>query len=287
MRAEEMARPFGFWMATALVVGGMVGAGIFVMPAQLAPFGAAGVIAWLVAGAGAMMIAWVLSRLTAARPQATGLIAICAEAMGPMAGVVIGWSYWVATCAANAILAITTVRYLSVFLPALQASPLWQALAATLVLTLITLLNLNGAKASGWFQLLTTILKMMPLVAVALILAVLVARGGTAFSAQGRPAFDAAQITPALALVFFALVGFEGAGVVAERVRDPARTVVRATLAGLGVTAVIYVIVCTGIIYALPQGEVAGSSAPIALFVQHFAGASAGMVVAAFAKSSL
>ena len=100
-------RPFGFWMATALVVGGMIGSGIFVLPAQLAPYGATGIAAWIAAIAGTLLIALVLARLTAALPHATGAVAICADALGPLPGVLIGWGYWVGVWSANAVIALT------------------------------------------------------------------------------------------------------------------------------------------------------------------------------------
>ena len=95
MTEHTKQRPFGFWTATALVVGGMIGAGIFVQPAQLAPFGWTGAVAWLIAIPAAMLLAYVLSRLTAAQPGATGIVEIVGGALGPLPGLLVGWSYWV------------------------------------------------------------------------------------------------------------------------------------------------------------------------------------------------
>ncbi|MEO5865548.1 MAG: amino acid permease, partial [Sphingomonas sp.] len=266
------ARPFGFWMATALVVGGMIGSGIFVLPAQLASFGATGAAAWFVAVGGALLLGWVLARLTAAHPGATGMVAICGAALGPLPGLLVGWSYWVGVWSANAIIAITAVRYLSVFVPGLAATPLHSAVAATALVWLLTLLNLNGARAAGRFQVVTTALKLLPLLAVVAILAGLALAGGKQFGATPHAAFSSTALTPALTLAFYALVGFESASVAAERVRDPARTIVRATMAGLVLTGVLYLIVCSGIVYALPEGVAEHATAPVSLFVQTFWG---------------
>lgn len=276
-------RPFGFWMATALVVGGMIGSGIFVLPGQLAPFGATGMVAWLFCAGGAMLIAVVLARLAAARPQASGVVAVCAEVLGPLPGLLMGWAYWVGVWSANAIIALTAVRYLGTFFPALANDPLATAFAAIALIWLLTALNLRGAKTAGRFQVVTTLLKLLPLVAVVAILIGFAATGGAQFHSVPHTAFAWSQLNSAVGLAFFALVGFEGASVAAERVRDPARNVMRATLAGLVLTATLYVIVCSGIVWAMPEKVIAASPAPVALFVTTFWGDAAGRAIAAFA----
>jgi APA family basic amino acid/polyamine antiporter len=276
-------RPFGFWTATALVVGGMIGSGIFVLPSQLAPFGWTGVAAWFCVIAGAGVIAFVLSRLAAAMPQASGAVAMCAAALGPIPGLLIGWSYWVGVWSANAIIAVTAIRYLSLFVPALSATPLAAALSAVGLIWLITVLNLGGARAAGRFQVVTTALKVLPLLAVVAILTGLAFSGGAAFRDHPHRAFVGGSLTSAATLAFFALVGFEGASLVAERVRDPARNIVRATLGGLFFTGLLYIVVCSGVVLALPADTAAAATAPIAVFVATFWGHGASLAVAAFA----
>jgi APA family basic amino acid/polyamine antiporter len=279
----ESRRPFGFWTATALVIGNMIGSGFFALPAQLAPFGFTSVAAWIAAIAGAMVIAWVIAGLSRAMPEATGTLAICAEALGPLPGVLIGWSMWVGIWSANAFIALTAVRYLAVFWPPLAASSLTLVLGAVALLWLITLLNLRGAPAAGRFQVATTLVKLVPMAAIILLLAQLGAKGDLALDAHPHAPFDPRQLAPAVTMAFFAMVGFECAGMAAERVRDPGRTVSRATLTGVGVTGLIYLIACSGIIFAMPQEVIAGANAPVALFVESFWGRWAGLAIAGFA----
>ena len=286
MTEHTEQRPFGFWTATALVVGGMIGAGIFVQPAQLAPYGWTGAVAWLIAIPAAMLLAYVLSRLTAAQPGASGIVAIVGGALGPLPGVLVGWSYWVGIVSANAIIALTAVRYLATFVPALTATPLGEALGATTLLWALTALNLGGARGAGRFQVATTLLKLLPLVAVVLILIGLSFADGASFTAHAQVPLATDQLTTALTLAFFPLVGFESASLAAERVRDPARNVMRATLFGTALTGVLYVLISNGIVFAMPPAEVAASDAPIALFVAQFWGRGASVVVAAFAAVS-
>lgn len=275
-------RPFGFWTATALVVGGMIGAGIFVLPSQLAPYGWTGVGAWVAGIAGTVLLAWVLSRLAIAMPEAPGGIAITGRVLGPLPGVLIGWSYWVGIWSANAIIALTAVRYLAVFFPFL-APALPQALGAVVVVWALTLLNLRGARAAGRFQVVTTMLKILPLVLVVLII---LALWTGMVASPGDPGpharFSGGGVTPALALAFYALVGFESASVAAERVDRPEVNVVRATLAGGILTGLLYIVVCSGIIFTLPEAVVRDAPAPISMFVGTFLGRGAELAVAGF-----
>lgn len=280
--AHADARPFGIWTATALVVGGMIGAGIFVLPAQLAPYGWTGAIAWPIAVAGSLLIATLLARLTTAMPEETGMVAICGRALGSLAGVLFGWSYWVSAWCASAVIALASIRYLAEFIPALNATPLALAVSSTAMLWLLTLLNLAGARVAGEFQVVTTVLKLLPLIAVVAIVLGLVATGGHAH-APTPPAFVAHDLSAALTLAFYPLIGFECASIAAERVRDPGRNIPRATLAGLIATGALYLLVSIGIDFALPADQVANASAPVALFVQAYWGPAAGLMIAAFA----
>jgi APA family basic amino acid/polyamine antiporter len=276
-------RPFGFWTATALVIGGMIGSGIFVLPAQLAPYGWTGIGAWIAAVGGALVLAWVISRLVVAMPESTGVVAMCGDGLGPLPGVLLGWSYWVGVFSANAFISLTAIRYLGVFWPPLVSGALPLVTGAAVLIALLTLLNLRGAPAAGRFQVVTTLLKLLPLVAVVAILAGLALKGGGQFTASPHPAFDWGMLTPGVGLAFFAVVGFESAGVAAERMRDPARNVVRATMFGVSLTGLLYLLVSTGIAFALPVDVVSGANAPMALFVETFWGPAAGMAIAAFA----
>jgi basic amino acid/polyamine antiporter, APA family len=277
------ARPFGLWTAASLVVGGMIGAGIFIQPAQLAPYGWTGLVAWGFAIPGAMLLAYVLSRLAVARPDATGAVAIVGEALGPIPGLLVGWSYWVGVFSANAIIALTAVRYGAAFVPALTATPLATALAATTLIWALTALNLGGARGAGRFQVVTTVLKLLPLIAVVLILTGLAFVDSSRFVANPQAPFRSADLTTALTLTFFPLVGFEAASLAAERVRDPARNVARATLYGTALTGFFYVIITNGVIFVLPPETVAAADAPIAMFVGRFWGHGASLAIAAFA----
>lgn len=276
------ARPFGFWTATALVVGGMIGSGIFMMPASLASFGWTSVIAWIVSITGAVSIAFALARLAQTMPQASGAIAITGAVLGEFPGLLIGWTYWVSIWAANAAIAIAASSYLAVFVPALNATPLTGALAAVGLIWLLTILNLAGAKRVGEFQVMTTILKLAPLIAVILI-AIMLSMDGVETAPLPTMSNAFVGLGAAVALTLFPLVGFEAAGIAAERVRDPARNVMRATMVGTVVTGLLYILVCSTIVLILPPAAVAASGAPFQLFVETYWGRGPALAVALFA----
>jgi basic amino acid/polyamine antiporter, APA family len=273
-------------MATALVVGSMVGSGVFLLPAQLAPFGWNSVAAWAITISGALMLAVVISRLTRALPAVGGPIGIVGDTLGPFAATLIGWSTWVSYWTAVATLAIAATSYLSIFFPALATMRLLAAAVTMGIIGIITLLNLRGARAAGGFQLVTTILKLMPLVAVVVILAALGAKGSmpiAAFPAQG---LSLAEITTSASLTLWALVGFEAVGLATDKIDRPEINVGRATLIGTALTGLIYIIVCSGILLTLPQDTLAASNAPFALFIETYWSRDAALAVSAFAAIS-
>lgn len=276
-------RPFGFWTATALVMGGMIGSGIFLLPSSLAPFGWFGLLAWVISVSGSLAIAYALSRLAAEMPHATGAVAVTGAVLGPLPGVLVGWTYWVSVWGANAAISIAATSYLSVFFPALSATPLVGALTSIALIWLLTLLNLGGARLAGQFQVVTTVLKLLPLIAVIAIAAMLMVGGVTPITHFAAQPSGFGSITSAVTLTLFALIGFEAAGIAAERVRDPERNVMRATMVGTALTGGLYVLVCLSVILFLPVDALGHAAAPFALFVETYVGHGPALAVALFA----
>ena len=261
----------------------MIGSGVFLLPATLAPYGWIGVAAWFIATGGALVLAYVLVRLAAALPHASGAIGITGEVLGPTVGVLIGWAYWVSCWCANTALATAAASYLSVFVPGLSATPLRGALTASALIWLLTALNFAGARNVGRFQVATTLLKIVPLVAIVGILALLAVTGTGHIAPQPVVAISFSGITAPVTLTLFALIGFESASVVAARVQRPEVNIFRATMFGTLLTGLLYVIVCSGIVLTLPTAVVAHSAAPFSTFIEAFWGHGPALAVALFA----
>jgi APA family basic amino acid/polyamine antiporter len=279
-------RPFGFWTATAMVVGGVIGAGIYVVPSQFGRFGWSGVGAWILGGAGALLIGRVLAAITAARPQEPGLIAIIGEILGPIVGVLNGWAAWVSYWCANAYISLTAARYAGDLLPGLSTTPVRQSLTACLLIIALTLLNLSGLRSSGRFQVATSVLKLLPLAAVILTVAAMAATGGHEFVREAHSPLSVVPLLSATALGFVAIMGFESASIASERVRNPERNIPRATMLGITLSCLIYLVVCTGISFSMPAAQLAASNAPVADFIAQHWGAWAARAVAGFAVIS-
>ena len=281
--AEAKDRPFGLWTAIAMVVGTMVGAGIFVLPGQFAKSGWNGAMAWGVAGLGAMAIGLVMADLVAHRPDQPSILALCGTVLGPAAGVMISWSYWVSIWVSNAVIATAASSYLAAFIPAVGRSPMRIALGGIVIIIALTLANLRGPSTAGRIQVVTTVLKLLPLATVLIVLALLAFKTPDAFERAPQAPLVLGGITTALPLALYALFGFEAAPLMTELVRNPARNVPLAVVGGLGITTLIYFTVCTGIVLTLPAGQLATSPMPMALFVDHFVGPGAAAALSLFA----
>ena len=248
--ASPSSRTLGLAACIALVMGNMIGSGVFLLPASLAPFGWDAVAGWVFTIAGSLVLAFVIARLTVAMPDVSASQMI-ARAYGPLAGFAIGWIYWISLIITNVTIAVAATANLSSLVPAL-ARPGMGALCSIGFLWLMTGINLAGARAAGLTQIGTTAIKLVPIVVV-LVLLLLILGSGRAdiapFPAQG---LTGAGITASAALTLWALLGFESASVAADKVRDPARTIPRATLIGTAVTGLIYLFVCSGIALTLP-----------------------------------
>ena len=272
----------GFWTCTALVVGNMIGIGIFMLPAVLAPFGLNALLGWLVTALGCAVLAGVFSRLARDFANPDGPYGYIRATQGNFAAFVAAWCYWVSLWITNATLAVGAVAYLQAAVPELAALAPAPAMALAL-LWLFVGVNLFGARASGPVAMITTALKLAPMVAVILLGAWVLATEPGAY-AQSIPAtpIDGSQIMAASTVALFALLGFESASVPASKVRDPARTIPRATLVGTLLTAAIYVAISAIPMLLIPQAELAQSQAPFADLIARLVGGDIGRVIALF-----
>lgn len=285
-RAGGPGRKLGLFAAIALVMGNMIGSGVFLLPASLAPYGWNAVGAWLLTIGGAMVLAFVIAQLTRALPQAGSGTGFVLAAFGPQAAFLIGWAYMVSLLSGNSTIAVAAVSYLSSIVPALTDGAFRPALAALALVWIVALINMRGVRTAGNFQIVTVLLKVLPLILV-IGLACVAAFAG---KADGEPfALDTISmpsINSAAALTLFALLGFESASLAAGQVKDPERNVPRATLWGTGLTGVLYLLVCSVVALMLPTALAGSSPAPLATFVEHYWSAGPAALLTLFAVIS-
>lgn len=275
-------RKLGFAMCVALVVGNMIGAGVFLLPVSLAPLGWNSVYGWLFTIAGSLCLVAVLVRLARGRAGSCGAYSYPAAAFGPGAGFVVAWSYWLSCWTANATLAIAAVSNFSMVWPAL-AGPGVPAAAAITLLWLFTLINCLGVRTAGEVQVLTTILKLVPLGGVIIVAFWFFVSGSATVAAHNSVPISGSAISAAATLTLFAMLGFESVMMAGDRVKDAERAVPRATLIGVLIAGFIYLLACSAVTLMLPVAELEASNAPFATFFATLVDPTLGPIVAIFA----
>ena len=279
---EPASRMLGRWMSAAMVVGTMVGSGIYLLPTTLAPYGYNLVIAFLVTGFGTMCLAYCLARLAAAIPG--GPFAYVTNAFGETAAFLTLWSYVVSQITGVAGVSVAVAGALGHVFPAVGAGPGLIAVALGSI-AILTVVNLGGARSAGMLQVIATLIKIVPLIAVVVLVAARFGIGQSVEPLEPTPVALGA-VTTAGALMLFSLTGFEAAAVTANVTRDSTSTVPMATIVGTGFTAVIYLLSTVATLLLLPSAVAAKSGAPFADAVAPILGPIAGMLVAIVAAIS-
>jgi APA family basic amino acid/polyamine antiporter len=285
MNESDGGRQLGSWMCLALVVGNMIGSGIFLLPANLAPLGANATWGWLLTIGGAMCLAGVFAMLARAMPDAGGPYDYVARSLGRPPAFLVMWSYWISTWVTNSAISIAAVSYLSTLAPGFFSAPGVAPLTAIVFVILFTMVACTGARVSGRVQIITSVLKVMPLLA-AMVIALMVFGQGDQPAQMAPTPVTPNGIAAAAALTLWAMLGFECAAVPAERVQDPARTIPRATLIGTLSVGLIYLAASSAVALLLPAEVAAKSAAPFADLVASFWGPTAATFVVFFAAIS-
>jgi arginine:agmatine antiporter len=275
-------RKIGPVLATMLVASCMVGSGIYLLPATLATVGSITVVGWLIATAGALLIAAVLAKLAQVVPAPAGLCVYPGEAMGPYMGFQASVIYWLGCWSGNLAIAIGATGYLAHFFPVL-AGPLPAACATIGLIWALTLLNIAGPRLVCQCDSLTMVVGVIPILLVALI-------GWWFFDPQLFRASwnvqhlpDYRAVPDSLVLVFWAFLGLESASIATGVVENPRRNVPLASLCGVLIAGLIYIGSCTVIMGLIPAQRLAVSTAPFADAVRLMLGPFAAACVALMA----
>jgi APA family basic amino acid/polyamine antiporter len=257
------SKKLGFWMCTALVVGNMIGSGIFLLPASLGPFGGISIVGWVISAAGATLVALVFSRLSRLIRRSGGPYTFTREGFGDFPGFLVAWGYWISIWTTNAAIAVAFVSYLTVFWPALAGNNVLAAATGLATIWVLTAVNVAGVHAAGLVQLVTTVLKIIPLAAIGFFGVFYVDPANfVPFNASGQSTFSA--LTATVSLTLWAFLGLESGSTPAEHVIEPERTIPRATIVGTLATAVVYVLGTVAVMGVIPSAELASSNAPFA-----------------------
>ena len=278
----EDRHKLGWGLAALVVAGNMIGSGVYLLPATLAPVGSSSVVGWGVAALGAVTLALVFAALGRLQPDADGLSGFAERGLGRFFGFQTALAFWTACLVGNVAIAVAATGYLGFFFPALK-----EPVAATFcnlgLIWLTTGAYILGARAASRFAALALVIGLVPLVIA--VAAGVSAFNGETFTASWSPSGKSlAESVPAsLALIFWAFLGVETAAVLSARVRNPARDVGRASIAGVLLASAIYVAASVAVFGVIPAGVLAESSSPYADLTARVFGASIGAAVAACA----
>jgi basic amino acid/polyamine antiporter, APA family len=248
---------------TAIVVGNMVGAGFYLAPSALAPYGALAILAWIVMGIGAGCLGLAFARLARLAPATGGPYAYTKLAFGDFAGFLVGWGYWISIWASLPPIAAAFTGSVIALVPTAQGS---RAIAVAITLAaiwIVVAVNLRGVKTAGLVASLTAYTKLVPFGAIALFGLFFVRwESFSTLNPSGQPLFAAsAALAP---LTMFAYLGLESATVPAGDVRDPDRTIPQSTLLGIAIASILYVLGTTVVLGVVPREQLVGSTAPFA-----------------------
>jgi APA family basic amino acid/polyamine antiporter len=278
MNGGAQPRVLGFWAAVSLVMGSMIGSGVFLLPASLAAYRGLSLVGWMISAAGSIMLALVFARLARLMPATGGPYAYTRAAFGDLAGFLVAWGYWLSIVATLAALAVAFVGYLDLFVPAVVRAPASAGALAIATIWLLVGVNVAGVALAGQVQVVTTALKVVPLA--------LVGVGGLTYfdtAAFAMPVSEtpvASQIISAVTLTLWAFLGLECATIPAASVRDPERTIPRATIAGTLIAALVYIVSTIGVMSLVSPDALATSTAPFADAARRLLGDTAAAVVA-------
>ena len=279
-------KKIGLITTTSLVVGNMIGAGIFLLPASLGKYGSISLLGWLFTATGALILAKIFSNLSKIIiNKSGGPYRYSKEGFGDFIGFLVAWGYWISCWISNSAIAIAIIGALSFFFPILETNSVLAAAIGLGFIWFFTWINTKGVKTSGKVQVVTTILKLLPLVFIILV-------GVFFFSLDNFPGFNLtddsnfATFPVVAALTLYAFLGIESASIPAENVKNPGKIVPKATMLGTIITTCVYIFGTIVLFGILPTDILQNSAAPFAEAGEIIGGKYTGYFVAAGAAIS-
>ena len=258
--AEAGPPGFGLTTAIALIMGSIIGVGIFNLPTSLASYGPITLFSMGLTTVGALVLALLFAALSRRLPADGGPYAYSRVAFGNPLGFANAWSYWITAWAGNAAIAVGWVLYVEQFINT-GHTKIWSVLLVLVGLWVPAAINLSGVKNMGLVQIWTTVLKFFALAFMALVGWFYVDSANySPWNISGQSTI--AAIGGGMAIALFSYLGVEVASVAAAKVRDPDRNVPRATVLGTLATAAVYMLSLGAVFGILPSSKLSDSTAP-------------------------
>ncbi len=254
----------GLLTTTSLVVGNMIGVGIFVLPAVLSNYGSVSLLGWLFTATGALILAKIFSNFSKIIVSKSGGPYVYSKAgFGDFIGFLVAWGYWIACWVGNGAIAIAIIGAASFFIPELATNSVLSVSLGLALIWVFTWINSRGIKETGKIQLITTVLKILPLLFVIII-------GVFYFKIENFPVFNLtgesnfSTISAVATLTLYAFLGIECATIPAGNIENPEKTIPRATMLGTIIVTVLYILGTVVLFGILPLDILQNSPAPFA-----------------------
>jgi len=277
--AGEKPHQFGLPAAMALIVGSIIGVGIFNLPTSLAFYGPITLVSMALTTVGALVLALLFASLSRRLPADGGPYAYARAAFGNRLGFANAWSYWITAWGGNAAIAVGWVLYVEHFINK-DHNKLISVLLVLVGLWIPALINLSGVQNMGWVQAVTTILKFAALVFVSVV-GLFYIKSANFHPWNVSKESNISAIGSGMAIALFSYIGVETVSVAAAKVRNPDRNIPRATVLGTLAVAVVYMLSLTAVFGIVPNSKLATGSAPYSEAVNTmFGGTWAGNVMA-------
>lgn len=265
---KQQPQKLSFLMLIALVIGNMIGAGIYTLPAALAPYGGIALLGWCFTTIGALFLALMFANLSRTLVKTGGPYAYCQAAFGDFVGFLIAYNYWIAIWVGNASVVVALAGYLGVFFPALNESAYgltynpWISFAVKVgIVWLITFLNGFGIRRAGQFQVFTVFIKLAPLLLIIIFGLPMIDTHQVFQLSSGVEMSFLSSLTATATLTLWAFIGLEVATIPAESAKD-VRDIAKATIWGTLIAALVYILSTIVIMGLISPIHLSSASAP-------------------------
>ena len=271
---KDLKRELGLVAATAIVVGNMIGSGIFTAPQSLAQVSnpISTIVAWIITGLGSLFLALSFANLGTKYPATGGPVIYTRKAFGEFMAFIVTWTFWIGSWIGNAAIITAIIRYLTTFFPSLSSNGTLAFIISSLFLWTVTYINYRGVKEAGIIGVITTTLKL----SVILVFVVIAIYGFNpeylkTYSSPSVQGFTS-TLPSAIAVTLWSFIGLESAVISGGEIKNPEVNIRRSTIYGTILAALIYLILSILAMGGLSQSELAASDAPLSAIINNITG---------------
>ena len=276
----------GLFSATSLIIGNIIGAGIFVLPASLGKFGSISILGWIFTASGSLILAKIFSNFSKMiSGQNGGPYLYTKVVLGDFLGFLVAWGYWISCWVNNAAIAVAIVSALSFFNPELNKNPILASITGLSFIWFFTFTSSRGVRSSAKIQIFTTIAKLIPLLFIIIF-------GLFFFDSTIFPNFNITdksnlEILPIVSVItLYAFLGLESASIPAANIKKPEKNIPIATMTGTLISTFVYIFGTVVLFGILPNEILINSPTPFAEAGNLIGGKYAGYFISAGAAVS-